>query len=57
MRYLLIVALIASCIPASAAEIGNNTVCFVLGPDDCAVLAATEIRKRSTSSTMPRTAA
>jgi hypothetical protein len=36
MRYLLAL-LILTAIPAYAEDIGNNTVCFVPGPDDCAM--------------------
>lgn len=31
--------------PAIAEDIGNNTVCFVPGPDDCAMVAVAEIEK------------
>ena len=32
-------------IPAVAEDIGNDTVCFVPGPDDCALVAVAEIAK------------
>ena len=42
----LIVALCLFVTPALATEtIGNDTVCFVPGPDDCAMLAVAEISK------------
>jgi phospholipase D len=49
MRRLLFVICLAlrtcTVIPAVAEDIGNDTVCFVPGPDDCALLAAAEIGK------------
>jgi phosphatidylserine/phosphatidylglycerophosphate/cardiolipin synthase-like enzyme len=49
MRRLLFLACLAfSTCPfatAIAEDIGNDTVCFVPGPDDCALVAATEIAK------------
>jgi len=44
MRYLIALILLAA-IPAHAEDIGNNTVCFTLGPDDCALVAVAEINK------------
>ena len=44
MRYL-IALLLLTAVPAYAEDIGNNTVCFVPGPDDCAMVAVTEIGK------------
>ena len=44
MRYL-IAALLLFATPTLAEDIGNNTVCFVPGPDDCAMVAAAEIEK------------
>jgi len=49
MRRLIFAALVTQCtcaaIPAYAEDIGNNTVCFVPGPDDCATVAVAEINK------------
>ena len=44
MRYL-IVLLLLTAIPAQAEDIGTSTVCFVPGPDDCAMVAVAEIAK------------
>ena len=44
MRYL-IALLLLTAVPAYAEDIGNNTVCFVPGPDDCAMVAVAEIEK------------
>jgi phosphatidylserine/phosphatidylglycerophosphate/cardiolipin synthase-like enzyme len=41
----LIALLLLTAIPAYAEDIGNNTVCFVPGPDDCAMVAVAEINK------------
>ena len=44
MRYL-IALLLLTAVPGYAEDIGNNTVCFVPGPDDCAMVAVAEIEK------------
>jgi phosphatidylserine/phosphatidylglycerophosphate/cardiolipin synthase-like enzyme len=47
MRRLLIASLLLlrTCSPAFAEDIGGNTICFVPGPDDCAMVAVKEIDK------------
>ena len=45
MRQVFIAALLLLPTPALAEDIGNDTVCFVPGPDDCALVAVAEIAK------------
>ena len=45
MRQIAIAALLLLVTPALAEDIGNDTVCFVPGPDDCALVAVEEIAK------------
>jgi hypothetical protein len=43
LRLVLVICLaLRACtaIPAMAEDVGNDTVCFVPGPDDCALVAA-----------------
>ena len=45
MRQIIIAALLLLATPALAENIGKDTVCFVPGPDDCALVAVAEIAK------------
>jgi PLD-like domain len=45
MRYLVPLFVLLFAIPTHAEDIGNNTVCFTPGPQDCAAVAVVEINK------------
>lgn len=45
MRQIITVAILLFATPVLAEDIGKNTVCFVPGPDDCAMVAVAEIAK------------